>query len=504
MVSTISTESLISTCRRLLTSLQTDEARAAVGACDAWLEQQDGSRRLARLTSRPAPELLYGILRLIHPEDQKATFAACSLMTKAWRRVSWSLSWKEVTVSVKFSARKFVHPRTVKMMGGDVRSLKVEEPVSWSEILLHPSPAMAGLRMIDLVGQRVRVGDVLSLFVHSPNLISLWAAVEWEEDGSRGIDHEEGSVNGEEEDMYMEEVDRGNYWKNHPPGSKETWQAGLTKLKALHIFLVGETVPCGLVMDMADSLGLNLESLEVSTGSRRATNSIIRKVASNCPNLRDFTTPLDADMAPIRHLLYSMPHLLYLDLSHNFSDEMLQLVASTCTTLKYLRVNCHCLTTIRSLAQGPSLRGCQIMDCRGVNMDANELYEFLRHTGPTLESFSLSFWGAGVGVHPNPGDRVLECLREWAPNLRLLEMAASVTGEGVVTEEGVVRFMRASRKLRNFYLPKNLVASDGIHDAAAERNVFVAHPGDLDNPYPYENSLFPSYVELMKERWIGM
>ncbi|KAJ3279417.1 hypothetical protein HK104_001492 [Borealophlyctis nickersoniae] len=369
---------------------------------------------------------------------------------------------------------------------------------------------MAGLRMIDLGGHTVTVRDVLSLFVHSPNLISLSLGIEWEDGGSRGSNDEEVSLNGgEEEDMYMTDVGRGDYWKNHPPGSKETWQAGFAKLKALHMHLVGETVPSGLVMDMADSLGSNLESLEVAirarTDSRRATNHIIRKVASNCPNLRNFSTPLDADMAPIRHLLHSMPHLLSLDLSYNFSDEMLQLVASTCTTLKYLRVNCHCLTTIRPLAQGPSLRGCQIVDWREVNMDLNELFAFLRHTGPTLESFSLSFWGAGVGEHLNPGDRVLDCLREWAPNLRLVEITASVTGEGIVTENGVVSFMRgASCKLRNLYLPKNLMASNVIHDAAAERNVGVDHPGGLDHAYPFESTPFPSYVELMKERWIGM
>ncbi|KAJ3272368.1 hypothetical protein HK104_004481 [Borealophlyctis nickersoniae] len=65
MTSTITAASLISTCRRLLilTSPQTgdlaDEARAAIDACDIWLERQERSRRLAQLTSCPAPELLH-------------------------------------------------------------------------------------------------------------------------------------------------------------------------------------------------------------------------------------------------------------------------------------------------------------------------------------------------------------------------------------------------------------------------------------------------------------
>ncbi|KAJ3292524.1 hypothetical protein HK104_005222 [Borealophlyctis nickersoniae] len=129
-------------------------------------------------------------------------------------------------------------------------------------------------------------------------------------------------------------------------------------------------------------------------------------------------------------------------------------------------------------------------------MDANELHAFLKHTGPTLESFSLSF--PREGVHPNPGDRILEFLRECALNLRLLEIL-SHREEGVVTEESVLTFMQASRKL---YLPDNLKGSDGIHDAAEERNLVVDHPGyrGLRHPYPYGYSPFPSYAELMKER----
>ncbi|KAJ3272367.1 hypothetical protein HK104_004480 [Borealophlyctis nickersoniae] len=139
-------------------------------------------------------------------------------------------------------------------------------------------------------------------------------------------------------------------------------------------------------------------------------------------------------------------------------------------------------------------------------MDANELYAFLRRTGSTLESFSLSFfYPDGVAVHANPGDRILECLRECAPNLRLLEIS-SYTKQDVVTEEAVLTFIQASRKLRYMYLPHNLTWSDEMRDAAEERNVVVDHLGYscFDHPYPYGNSSFPSYVELMKERWIGM
>ncbi|KAJ3291336.1 hypothetical protein HK104_006183, partial [Borealophlyctis nickersoniae] len=138
-------------------------------------------------------------------------------------------------------------------------------------------------------------------------------------------------------------------------------------------------------------------------------------------------------------------------------------------------------------------------------MDASELHAFLRPTGPTLESFSMDFWDEEVGVHPNPGDRVLECLRESAPNLRLFEICSFVREEpvvpqdGVVTEEGVLTFMQASRKLRYMYPPNNLARSERIHDAAEERNVVVAYPHDVRHPYPYGYSPFPSYVELMKQ-----
>ncbi|KAJ3243889.1 hypothetical protein HK104_008093, partial [Borealophlyctis nickersoniae] len=271
MTLTSNTASLISTCRRLLTSLKTDEARAAVDACDAWLEQHIRSRRLAQFISSPPPELLHGILCAIHAEDQKTTFATCSLVNKAWRRVAWSLFWKEVKLSVKFSAKKFVHPWTVTMMGGNLRSLDVGGYSS--EIFLHRSPVWAGLRMVDLGGCTIDVEELLSLFEHSPNLISLRAGIIG---GGRG-DDEEGSVNGEEEDMYMNDVGRGDHWKNHPPGSKEIWQAGFTKLYALDV-VTAETVPCGLVMDMADSLGPNLESLYLDfPESPRVMNSVIRK-----------------------------------------------------------------------------------------------------------------------------------------------------------------------------------------------------------------------------------
>ncbi|KAJ3278903.1 hypothetical protein HK104_001934 [Borealophlyctis nickersoniae] len=488
MTSTITTTaSFISTCRRLLSSLQTDEARAAVDVCDALLEQHDRSRRLARLTSRPAPELLHGILRAIHPKEQKMTFAACSLINKAWRRVAWSLFWKEVKLSVEFSAKKFIHPWTVTMMGGNLRSLNVG---GWSDIFLHRSPVLAGLRMVDL-GGTIDVEELLSLFEQSPNLISLRAGIT----GSGGGDDDERSVNAEEEDMYMNDVGRGDDWKNHPPGSKEIWQAGFTKLYALHVSTV-ETVPCGLVMDMADSLGPNLKSLELGfPESPRVMNYVIRKVASNCPNLRDLSLP--PYRAPIRDLLGSMPHLLYLELPFYVTDEMLQIVASTCTTLRYLRVICDCLTTIRSLTQGPSLRGCEIISWRDY-MDVNELHEFLRHTGPTLEIFSFRYFDMGPGVDPKSGDHVLQCLRQWAPKLRQLEI------NKLVTEEGVATFVRASRKLRNLYLPLDLMGSEEIHDAAAERNVVVVYRGVNEN-YP-SGSLphFPSYIESAKERWIGM
>ncbi|KAJ3294052.1 hypothetical protein HK104_003965 [Borealophlyctis nickersoniae] len=74
------TAALIANCRRLLTSLETDEARAAVHDCDVWLEEQDSRDRLAPLASHRAPDLLHTTLPAVPPEDPKETHAACSLI----------------------------------------------------------------------------------------------------------------------------------------------------------------------------------------------------------------------------------------------------------------------------------------------------------------------------------------------------------------------------------------------------------------------------------------
>ncbi|KAJ3283236.1 hypothetical protein HK104_010502 [Borealophlyctis nickersoniae] len=488
----LETATLISTCRRLLTTLGTDEARAAVHACDVWLEKRQRSTRLARLTSHPPPEVLHAILRTVDPDGRKQTYLACSLMNKSWQQVAWSLFWKEVKVSRRFSLTKFHHPRTLKLMGSNLRSLKAEDQQWWE---FPVGPMMAGLRMIDLAYVGIMVEDLISLFEHLPNLVSLRVRLE----GGISDDEEESSDGSGEEGELGQDDRRVGVWKDYPPGSEQIWRQGFARLKALNIVLGGGPVPQDIVMGMADSLGPNLESLHVRVGVHAALegpegamNSIIHKVAANCPNLKDFA-PKTMRMGPIRHLLESRPPLLYLSLSDVLPDEIFKQIAFACTNLIYLRAPMS--TSFWYLAQGPFLRGCKFIDVLDTDMARSGLHGFLKHRGHKLEGFSLTF---DLIVGGNPGDGVVDHLIDYAPNLKELHITA-------VTEGGVLKLLRASGKLKRLYLKGKLLESDKIHAVAAERNVFVPDPKVLERvPYPSEILAFPSYVEVMKDSWIGM
>ncbi|KAJ3300035.1 hypothetical protein HK104_005031 [Borealophlyctis nickersoniae] len=447
----LDTASLIATCRRLLTTLETEEARAAVDACDVWLKQQQRSMRLARLNSPLPPEVLHVILRTVNPEDRKKTYLACSLMNKSWRQ-------REIPVG----------------------------------------PMMGGLRMINLKKPGYRVGSLLTLFEIAPNLVSLRVHLKWAnyEDGKDIID---GS--GEEGEL-GQDGRRVRVWKDR---SEQIWKQGFARLKALNILL---EVPHDVMMGMADGLGPNLESLHVrvvpSPGSEGAMDSIIHKVTANCPNLKDVALDIfEEDMGLIRHFLESRPPLLYLSLGllpsdDALSDEILKQIASACPNLIYLKIHCGTLTgtNLRHLAKGPFLRGCELIGILDTDTAQSDLYEFLKQRGRKLEGFSLiyHYW---PDVDRNPGDGVMDHLIDCAPNLQQLNITH-------VTEEGVLRLLDASGKLKRLYLERELLENDRVHAAAAERNVFVPHPDNFESvPHPLSVRAFPSYVEVMKDSWIG-
>ncbi|KAJ3287336.1 hypothetical protein HK104_008652 [Borealophlyctis nickersoniae] len=375
---------------------------------------------------------------------------------------------------------------------------------------------MTKLRMIDLGDASITVECVLSLFRNAPDLISLRAEVISER---MRLVNEESGIEVTEGDDFGNDVRRMGYLEKYcPPGSEHIWKEGLGKLKALNISVRGHPLDTAydlalnismqehpqdtsydLVMDLADGLGRNLESVGVYIGgteSRSAMDYIIRKVTSNCPNLKDVTVGTRGDMASVRRLLHSRPPLQYLSLSGGLSDEIIKVIVYTCTTLKFLSVDCRGLPrgSFRQLAQGPFLRGCQIHSW-DVEMDQNDLHEFFKQRGHTLESLSLEYyfpWGSSE----TPADGVLDCLAEYAANLRVLHMT-------YVSEESVLKFMHASRNLKRLCLDEKLMASSSIQVAAAEKNVSFSDPDSFEGfgiPYTFGGPPYPTYVEVMKAR----
>ncbi|KAJ3285986.1 hypothetical protein HK104_009231, partial [Borealophlyctis nickersoniae] len=385
---------------------------------------------------------------------------------------------------------KFLHPTTVKLMGNKVRSLRMEdEHLRWID--RNPIPILNTLRIITLLDTSISVNNLVLIFANAPHLISFQGEVDGDDWG--GSD-DEGT---DADNLRGRRARRGN--TSPPPDRVETWKKGLSKLKALNISL-GRRAPTEMLMSIADCLGPHLESLEVQykgAESAPAMNHLLHKVSSNCPKLRDICVPRDAPTEPIHRFLESRPPLLYLSLPHNssISDQTIALVASTCPNLKFLRIDCEHLTAtiFEYLAGGPFLQGFQLHRWRDFTDDQNTLHEFLKHRGRDLENLSLGFrfW-------PLEGDNVLSCLAEFSPKLRVLRMMRG-------SEEGVLNFMRASRKLKELYLSEEMLQNSSIRDAASQRNVYLPHPDFIEKEtYPFDKPPFPSYVEVMKESWMRL
>ncbi|KAJ3278221.1 hypothetical protein HK104_002549 [Borealophlyctis nickersoniae] len=453
--------SVILACRRLLAQQTETEARAAVAACDVWLDkyQYTQPRLVSRKPCRVPTELVISILRHFRrKEDRKTTLLTCRLVNKEWQQLAWTRFWYTVTDhSAQGAASRLLHRWAVDVLKGvQVRKLQIAGSNRGIGVLLAGA-MMGGIRMLSV--PQIKASQLFVIFRSLPWLVALEVEVVW-------VDSVEGAS------MDDQECEGGNVWRQlWKDNDRAIWKAGFGNLKSLSIDVEWDAhndAALDFVDTMAASLGTELKSLSVGMTTEPPTlNSFLHKLAGRCPNLKDFeVSQSSGDLPQFPHFLESLPYLVHLSLTFGVTDLMI-LAATKCVHLKYLTILDYdseqvTYESIRHLANGPFLKYFEY-DWDGENPDDSPKEEhfesFLKERGRCLEVLKAQI--------KNANDRTLDKLLSFCPNLRELDCRTYTN----VTEEGVVAFLKGSQKLERIALPYHLRKNEAVLEAANARDV---------------------------------
>ncbi|KAJ3294463.1 hypothetical protein HK104_003571 [Borealophlyctis nickersoniae] len=478
--------SVILACRRLLAqeTWTVSEARAALAACDGWLNKYTQQPQLAsRKPCRVPTELVVSILRNFrHKEDRKTTLLTCRLVNKEWQQLAWTRFWYRVQdKSAQGAASRLLHPWAVDTLKGiRVRKLNLAKDFTIDDLrlsrglgVLLGSAMMRGIRMMRV--STITASQVFVIFRSLAWLVALDVL-------TVRVDSVEGAP------MDDQECEGGNLWRRlWKDKDRATWKAGFGNLKLLSMGVewgVEDQAGLDFMDTMAASLGAELESLSVIVPFYTpALNSFLHNLAGRCPNLRNFeVVKLFEELHQFPLFLGSVPHLVHLGLTDGASDSMI-LAVTTCVHLKYLTIwDRERLTheSIRHLANGPFLKFFEYLwEGEDGAFPKEEHYEsFLKERGRCLEVVKLSMNDAT--------DRTLDKLLSRCPNLRELQCPLDN-----VTEEGLVAFLKGSQKLEHIALPPHLEENEAVLKAANGRNV---HWDDISED---------GYRYAMEQHWMG-
>ncbi|KAJ3291324.1 hypothetical protein HK104_006171 [Borealophlyctis nickersoniae] len=477
---------IISTCRRLLSNLQTlpeTDARAAVAVCDAWLKEnhlpnqrQNGALKLVARSRLPS-EILNAILRKIPYDRKKTALLACSSVNREWRRHAWPQVWKRFSTNkeVAVIVRHFSLPWARKAVEGiQVRRLEfLRQARSFDDLaLLLATPVFSGIRVLrfhnlDVIGPL----QLLVTFYTLPNLISLacdYAQNLWVEGGL---------------DLRLGEKEEN-----------EVWRRGLGNLKALNIRIRLDHGSEIVLEKLAMGLGAQLKSLRLRLNAAterggKGFTQFLRNLSENCPHLVDLSFAVilnEKATEALQLFINTQQQLVHLTLSTNMiSDDLIRTIAASCPSLKFLHFFTGYNVTRRCfqhLATGPFLRALRIQRTPGVPSIAiaeKDIVDFLSRRGKYLEYFEF----------PNEQNCALAPFIEFLPNIRYFD-----TGRpwARYQNEDVIAFLHGAQKLEHLWIGKREEMAKEICDVACARKV------ELSGPIP-----FPSYVELKEEGWLG-
>ncbi|KAJ3279851.1 hypothetical protein HK104_001121 [Borealophlyctis nickersoniae] len=424
---------IISVCQRLLSNLQTlteTDARAAVAACEAWLNKNNMSRPTG---FRFPPEILNAILRKI-PYHQRHTLLSCSLVNKEWRRNSWPHYWKELAIHVPLAPTASVPWALPATKGIQVRKLSIFRPSESVDIgndlaLLFAMPLFSRIRVLNFgESRRLSTFHVLLALRSLPNLTYLHVyrlrdeRVEWKENL-----------------RLSERVE------------EETWRIGLGNLKAPTICMRDGSTG-GIMLDkLAMGLGARLESLSMvllndETEQRRTRLArLLQNVSQNCPHLVHLSLICWRWSADFLRPFFTTQHQLAdLNLLVDVSDQLIQTILASCVTLKHFSfamrkdVPTRCL---QHLANGPFLRSLRIInvgDTGDSTLTRKDILAFLRHRGRDLEYL----------VFPSDPHPLIPLapLTEFLPNIRTFGFHSTSR----YTSEDVSAFRNQAKKLETF------------------------------------------------------
>ncbi|KAJ3277460.1 hypothetical protein HK104_003272 [Borealophlyctis nickersoniae] len=483
-------ESIVSECKRLLTNLGEEEARAAAAAWDLWLSKHQKQRptvksgpRIPSKGGRVPLEIVLYILRNIRGDgkdqkevlqDQKRKLLACRLVNRQWREIAWGLFWYRVHVpTADHAVQKLLHPWAVDALHGiQVRALDIKGNLNGLGPLLG-APWMGGIRILTLsMAVAITRSQLLMVFENLPNLISLRAMI-----CSHSNDPDQHTMRTKEELL----------WLTRQKKEDEIWRRGFGNLKALVIQLEDISVALDLLGRMAVSTGLKMESLDIGISVLNRTlpeglDSLISKIGKNCRNLKSFTA-LHLTVTSIRSFIQSQ--LVYLSLWDVKCDELMEHIIGTCVNLKYLELlDCPGVAeALQYLAKGPFLYGSTIDATEGLeNQDA--LLSFLTKRGSSLRT--LAVWQSGQD------DRWFQSVAKAAPNLRQLAMYQYMATK--FTSEGIIAFFHLAKKLKDFQIDPYLTYGTEVSKVANAMGIFF---GDYD-------VVFPNYAQSMEDDWIGV
>ncbi|KAJ3299848.1 hypothetical protein HK104_006585 [Borealophlyctis nickersoniae] len=453
--------SVILACRRLL-SQQTwteTEARAALAACDGWLNKYTQPQPVSPKPCCVPTELVISILRQFRKEDRKTTLLTCRLVNKEWQQLAWARFWYIVDdKTAQRTASRLLHPWAVDTLKGiQVRKLDIAKTpdlgASKGLGVLLGGAMMRGIRVLRV--SPLTASQLFVIFRSLPWLIALDVL------GLR-VDSVEGAS------MVNQECEGGNVWRQlWKEKDRAIWKAGFGNLKSLSIAVhwrADNQAGLDFVDTMAASLGTELKSLSVGLHSQPpALNSFLSKLAGRCPNLGDFEVMRFSEILhQFPHFLESVPHLVHLSLTDGASDLMILAI-----------------TTIRHLANGTFLKFFEYGWEGESASPKEEHYEsFLKERGRCLEVLKISIDDAT--------DRTLDKLLSFCPNLRELQCCLDN-----VTEEGLVAFLEGSQKLERIALPDHLQQNEAVLKAANGRNV------------RWDDIYEDVYREAMEEHWMG-
>ncbi|KAJ3274860.1 hypothetical protein HK104_004014 [Borealophlyctis nickersoniae] len=272
-----------------------------------------------------------------------------------------------------------------------------------------------------------------------------------------------------------------------PWGDRETLdqtrvlREGFSKLKSLKLKLLHAASAERLLQLAAESGGLNLESITLVNLYCFDYDRLLTRIGRRCLNLRDVSAQSPNWIRLMIPLLPTWGKLVRLQCQFYVSHKLLEQIVTLCINLKYLEVsaNSH---SLRILAKGPFL--CEINFSSLSDVCADDFAYWLQRRGESLIVFNASYCICLT-------DELLEILARYAPNLK-------AAGVGFVeSSRGALAILRGCRKLEtlhfrgDFYNYKDRT----IYHTAASQGVALTET----RPLP-----LTSYVDLMKEKWIGL